>query len=449
MSASVARSKTAADPGGTSSGGARRRTAAARSKDAHANGAGSNGGQSNGTSRRLVIVESPAKARKIASYLGGLRRRVLRGHIRDLPHGAADVPAKYKGERGPGSASTSTTTSSRSTSSRPDKKSKVTKLKALLKDADELYLATDEDREGEAIAWHLLESSSPRSRCTGWSSTRSPSRPSARPSPNPRDLNQDLVDAQETRRILDRLYGYEVSPVLWKKVMPRPVRRAACSRWRPAGRRARARADGVPRPPSYWDLDATFDAGEGERAADVPGQAGRRRRPAGSPAAATSAPTGELKRSRRRCTSTRRAPRRLAAALPDAASRRPLGRVQALHAASPYAPFRTTTLQQEASRKLGSPPSAPCGRAAALRERLHHLHAYRLHDAVGDGDHGGPAQAARALRRASTSRDAAAVHLQGQERPGGARGDPARRRDASAPRQMAGALTATSSGSTS
>jgi len=195
----VARSKTAADPGGTSSGGARRRTAAARSKDAHANGAGSNGGQSNGTSRRLVIVESPAKARKIASYLGsGYVVESSRGHIRDLPRGAADVPAKYKGESWARLGVDVDHSFEPLYVITPDKRSTVTELRNALKGVDELYLATDGDREGEAIAWHLMETLKPTvpvRRMVFHEITGPAIRAAAE---NPRDLDQDLVDAQET-----------------------------------------------------------------------------------------------------------------------------------------------------------------------------------------------------------------------------------------------------------
>ena len=152
-------------------------------------------------------------------------------------------------------------TSSRSTLSTPTKRQQVNKLKQLLKDADELFLATDEDREGEAIAWHLQEVLKPKvpvHRMVFHEIT--PGRIRAAVA-NPRDLNLRLVDAQETRRILDRLYGYEVSPVLWKKVMPRlsagrvqsVATRLVVERERE--RIAFARA-------SYWDLQAPFDTGQ-------------------------------------------------------------------------------------------------------------------------------------------------------------------------------------------
>ena len=166
-----------------------------------------------------MIVESPAKARKIASYLG--RNFVVessRGHIRDLPRKAAEVPAKYKGESWSNLGVNVDNGFEPIYIVTPDKKATVTELKEALKTVDELYLATDGDREGEAIAWHLLEALKPKvpvRRMVFHEITESAIRAAAE---NTRVLDQDLVDAQETRRILDRLYGYEVSPVLWKKI---------------------------------------------------------------------------------------------------------------------------------------------------------------------------------------------------------------------------------------
>ncbi|MGV9802384.1 toprim domain-containing protein, partial [Mycobacterium sp. NPDC003449] len=184
--------------------------------------AGGNRGSGNGHTRRLVIVESPTKARKIASYLGAnYVVESSRGHIRDLPRNAADVPAKYKSEPWARLGVNVDDNFEPLYIVSPDKKATVTELKGLLKDVDELYLATDGDREGEAIAWHLLETLKPRipvKRMVFHEITEPAIRAAAE---NPRDLDNDLVDAQETRRILDRLYGYEVSPVLWKKVAPK------------------------------------------------------------------------------------------------------------------------------------------------------------------------------------------------------------------------------------
>ena len=168
--------------------------------------------------RRLVIVESPAKARTIAGYLGdGYEVEASVGHIRDLPQ-PSELPADMK--KGPyGKFAVDV-----DNGFDPyyvvdaDKKKKVSELKRLLKDADELYLATDEDREGEAIAWHLLQELKPKvpvKRMVFHEITREAIN---RALENTRELDTRLVDAQETRRILDRLYGYEVSPVLWRKI---------------------------------------------------------------------------------------------------------------------------------------------------------------------------------------------------------------------------------------
>ena len=168
----------------------------------------------------LVIVESPAKAKTIARFLGDsyvVESSI--GHIRDLPRSAAEVPAAYKAE------SWSRLGVDVDNGFKPlyvvasEKKPQVSKLRSLLKNASELYLATDEDREGESIAWHLLEVLSPQipvKRMVFHEITK-PAIDDA--IAHPRDLDRRLVDAQEARRILDRLYGYELSPVLWKKVM--------------------------------------------------------------------------------------------------------------------------------------------------------------------------------------------------------------------------------------
>ena len=171
---------------------------------------------------KLVIVESPAKASKIAGYLGpGYIVKSSIGHIRDLPTSAAQVPAKYKTlpwartgvDVDDGFAPLYVVS--------PDKRAVIKELKDALAKFDELYLATDEDREGEAIAWHLLQELKPKvpvHRMVFHEITSAAIREAVA---QPRTLDDDLVDAQETRRILDRLYGYEVSPVLWKKVLPK------------------------------------------------------------------------------------------------------------------------------------------------------------------------------------------------------------------------------------
>jgi DNA topoisomerase-1 len=318
--------------------------------------------------RRLVIVESPAKAKTIKGYLGpGYTVEASVGHIRDLPNGAAEVPEKYTGEVRRLGVDVER-------DFQPiyvvnaDKRAQVRKLKDLLAESDELYLATDEDREGEAIAWHLQEVLKPKipvHRMVFHEITKDAIRAAVS---NPRELNQKLVDAQETRRILDRLYGYEVSPVLWKKVMPRlSAGRVQSVATRLVVERERERM--AFRTADYWDLTGTFSTGrpefEGSEATSFEG-AGRR--------AGVSDPSSLVARlaavDGRRVAQGRDfdslgqlktanilhldegTARGLAAALADSAfsvrsvESRPYRR-------SPYAPFRTTTLQQEASRKLG------------------------------------------------------------------------------------------------
>ena len=217
-------------------------------------------GSGNGNVRRLVIVESPTKARKIAGYLG--RNYVVessRGHIRDLPKNAADVPARYKDKKWARTGVDVDNDFEALYVINPDKKAVVSELKSLLKDVDELYLATDGDREGEAIAWHLLETLKPRvpvRRMVFHEITEPAIREAAE---HPRDLDIDLVDAQETRRILDRLYGYEVSPVLWKKV----GRGLSAGRVQSVATRIivqRERERMAFRSATYWDILAELDA---------------------------------------------------------------------------------------------------------------------------------------------------------------------------------------------
>ncbi|WP_197379455.1 type I DNA topoisomerase [Mycolicibacterium mengxianglii] len=232
--------------------------------------AGDRGSGKNGGVRRLVIVESPTKARKIAGYLGpNYIVESSRGHIRDLPRGAADVPAKYKSEPWARLGVNVDADFEPLYIVSPEKKSTVTELKGLLKDVDELYLATDGDREGEAIAWHLLETLKPRipvKRMVFHEITEPAILAAAE---SPRDLDIDLVDAQETRRILDRLYGYEVSPVLWKKVAPKlSAGRVQSVATRIIVQRERERM--AFRSAEYWDIAAELDASVSDPNAQPP-----------------------------------------------------------------------------------------------------------------------------------------------------------------------------------
>ncbi|MGW6305916.1 type I DNA topoisomerase [Streptomyces niveus] len=302
--------------------------------------------------RRLVIVESPAKAKTIKGYLGpGYVVEASVGHIRDLPNGAAEVPEKYTGEvRRLGVDVEHDFQPIYVVNA--DKKAQVRKLKELLADSDELFLATDEDREGEAIAWHLQEVLKPKvpvHRMVFHEITKEAIRAAVA---NPRQLNKLMVDAQETRRILDRLYGYEVSPVLWKKVM----RGLSAGRVQSVATRLvveRERERIAFRSAEYWDLTGTFGTGRTGDASDpsvlnarlsaVDGRRIAQGRDFGS--------DGQLKSDQVLHLDEANA-QALAAALRDTSfavrsvESKPYRR-------SPYAPFRTTTLQQEASRKLG------------------------------------------------------------------------------------------------
>ncbi|WP_210503439.1 type I DNA topoisomerase [Nocardioides xinjiangensis] len=316
---------------------------------------------------KLVIVESPAKARTIGGYLG--KDYVVEssiGHIRDLPNNAADTPAKIK-DKPWGRLAVDVDNGFEPYYVVPrDKKSHISKLKKLVKESDALYLATDEDREGEAIAWHLLDELKPPK---GLPVHRMVFHEITKPAilaavENPREINDDLVEAQEARRILDRLYGYEVSPVLWKKVMSGlSAGRVQSVATRLVVDRERERMKF--RVASYWDLDATFDAGTGHDPRMFPA----RLHSVDDVRVARGSDfdnTGELKRGERVHLSRADA-EGLAAGLAEttydvrSVESKPYRR-------SPYAPFRTTTLQQEASRKLGMSASVTMSVAQRLYE---------------------------------------------------------------------------------
>ncbi|HEX5199711.1 MAG TPA: type I DNA topoisomerase [Actinoplanes sp.] len=301
---------------------------------------------------RLVIVESPSKAKTIAGYLGpDYFVEASFGHVRDLPRNAADVPAKYKGESWArlgvdvdnGFHALYVVSS--------DRKQQIAKLQKLAKEVDEIFLATDEDREGEAIAWHLVETIKPKvpvKRMVFHEITKPAIQAAVA---NPRDIDRDLVDAQEARRILDRLYGYEVSPVLWKKVMPRlSAGRVQSVATRIVVERERQRM--AFRTAEYWDIlatlavqgkpegprnfNATLIALDGDRIAT-----GKDFEPT----------TGQVRPGAGVVHLDEAGARGLAARLED----RPftVTRVEEKpYRRRPYAPFITSTLQQEAARKL-------------------------------------------------------------------------------------------------
>ena len=298
--------------------------------------------------RSLVIVESPAKARTIERYLGpGYKVESSIGHIRDLPRTAAEVPQKYRG--------------------RPwarlgvdieggfdplyvipsEKRGQITKLRSALRGADELVLATDEDREGEAIAWHLQEVLRPKvpvRRMVFHEITKSAVEAALS---DTREIDRRLVDAQEARRVLDRLYGYEVSPVLWKKVQPRlSAGRVQSVATRIVVERERERMAFVPA--DYWTVEVELETEDGEakrfpaRVSALGGKALARGRD-------FDRNTGKLKTAAHLLLKDEAG--RLGQELP--ATRPVVTEVKEQpFTRRPYAPFITSTMQQEAARKL-------------------------------------------------------------------------------------------------
>ncbi len=308
-------------------------------------------GRSTKAGTKLVIVESPAKAKTIGGYLGpDYTVEASIGHIRDLPRNAADVPAKYKGLPWARVGVDTENGFEPIYVVSPDRKQQVTKLKNLVKDAVELYLATDEDREGEAIAWHLVETLKPTVPVRRMVFHEITPSAIAAAVADPREIDDQLVDAQETRRILDRLYGYEVSPVLWKKVLPRlSAGRVQSVATRMVVERERARM--AFHTAEYWDVEATFAP---------------RERKAGDPETFTSTLVSvddvRLATGRDFDPATGRAPssvlhldeagaRGLAARL-DGREFAVQGVDEKPYRRRPYPPFMTSTLQQEAGRKF-------------------------------------------------------------------------------------------------
>ncbi|RAO58672.1 DNA topoisomerase [Micromonospora saelicesensis] len=307
---------------------------------------------SNAGTTRLVIVESPAKAKTISGYLGpGYVVEASFGHVRDLPRNAADVPAKYKKEPWARLGVDVDNGFQALYVVSADRKQQISKLVKLAKEVDEIFLATDEDREGEAIAWHLVETLKPKvpvKRMVFHEITKPAIQAAVA---NPREIDRDLVDAQEARRILDRLYGYEVSPVLWKKVMPRlSAGRVQSVATRIVVERERQRM--AFRTAEYWDILATLavaNASEGPRAfnatlialngdriatgKDFEPTTGRVRAGAGVVHLDESGARGLAARLEGRPFTVTRV------------EEKPYRR-------RPYAPFITSTLQQEAARKL-------------------------------------------------------------------------------------------------
>ena len=342
-------------------------------------------------STKLVIVESPNKVRSIAAYLGeDFDVEASIGHIRDLAQPSELPAAEKKGPYGRFAVDVEDGFKPYYVVN-PDKKKTVTQLRKALKDADELYLATDDDREGEAIAWHLLQVLKPKVPVRRMTFTEITREAVTRALDSTRDLDIHLVDAQETRRILDRLVGYEVSPVLWRKVRAGlSAGRVQSVATRLVVERERERMAFVAA--GYWGVEAEFtESAESAESAGPPGTAG----PVAAPPTADDA--------RREGAFTARLAtldgRRVATGrdFTDAGALRPaaveagavhLHEVGARAVADavergrprvaeveekpyrrrPAAPFTTSTLQQEASRKLRMNPRETMRVAQGLYE---------------------------------------------------------------------------------
>ena len=292
-------------------------------------------------STRLVIVESPAKARTIAGYLGSdfvVESSI--GHIRDLPERASDVPVADRARYGKLGVDVDHEFDPYYIVD-ANKKHVVADLKKKLKASDELLLATDEDREGEAIAWHLREVLKPKVPVRRMVFHEITKDAIQRALEQTREIDERLVDAQETRRILDRLYGFEVSPVLWKKVMPRlSAGRVQSVATRLVVDRERERMRFVAA--GYWDVLGTFDPGAfGARLVAVDGVRVAQGRDFGEEGVAKGTVL-VLDETRARSLAAELEGRPFAVRKVE---EKPYTR-------RPAAPFRTSTLQQEASRKL-------------------------------------------------------------------------------------------------
>ncbi len=298
--------------------------------------------------KSLVIVESPAKARTISKYLGsGFQVEASIGHIRDLPGGAKEVPAEFKSESWGYLGVNVENGFEPLYIVPPDKKKQVSFLKAALKDAKDLYLATDEDREGEAISWHLQEVLKPKvpvHRMVFHEITKEAIQSALK---NTRQIDQGLVKAQETRRILDRLYGYDISPLLWKKVRPKlSAGRVQSVAVRLIVQRERERM--AFHSATYFDLDATLETGGKEKFVASLVSVSERKIPSGKDFDAATGLLKDPKMLQLDAVSADALKARLAKAAFTVVS------VEVKpYSERPKAPFTTSTLQQEANRKLG------------------------------------------------------------------------------------------------
>lgn len=319
-----------------------------------------------GSGNALVIVESPAKARTIGKFLGpAYTIEASIGHVRDLPKGAKEVPEKYKGEEWADLAVNVNENFQPVYIVSRGKSKQVQKLKSLLKGADQLYLATDEDREGEAISWHLCQLLKPKvpvHRLVFHEITKEAILDALQ---SPRNIDEDLVRAQEARRIIDRLYGYGVSPLLWRKVRPKlSAGRVQSVAVRLIVERERARMAFVAA--TYWDLHATFQRDSGESFQATLISVDGRKVPTSRD---FDSATGNLKDPSLLLLNESQA-NELLTRIRNGDSR-VLSVEDKPYTTRPYAPFTTSTLQQEANRKYGFTARTTMQVAQSLYENGH------------------------------------------------------------------------------
>jgi DNA topoisomerase-1 len=321
-----------------------------------------------GSGEALVIVESPAKARTISKLLGrGYAVEASIGHVRDLPHGAKEIPAQYKSEPWSNLGVNVNDNFTPIYVIPPGKSKQIKLLKDRLKSADALYLATDEDREGEAISWHLLEILKPKvpvHRLVFHEITQEAIQEALE---SPREVDEGLVRAQETRRILDRLYGYEVSPLLWRKVRPKlSAGRVQSVAVRMIVERERERMAFVSA--SWWDLIGTFAKTDRQQLSAALVSVDGRRIPTGKDFDPS---TGQIKsKSQEMMLLDGQAAEELAERLRTGQFR--VAKVDVRpYTSKPSAPFTTSTLQQEANRKLGFTARRTMQVAQSLYENGH------------------------------------------------------------------------------
>ena len=304
-------------------------------------------------SKTLVIVESPTKARTIEKFLGkDFVVRASYGHVRDLPSNAEEIPAAVKKEKWARIGVNVDADFEPLYVVSAKKKQNITELKKLMKDASEVLLATDEDREGESISWHLCEILNPKipyKRLVFHEITREAIDEALK---SPRAIDDNLVKAQETRRIIDRLFGYTVSPVLWKKMKPRlSAGRVQSVALRLLVERERERV--TFRSAGYWDLKALFskegtEENSGRFEAELAQLKGKRiatGKDFDPKTGRLTDPAAVVLLDAKSCSELREKLLQGKAKVTSVEEKD--------YTSKPYAPFTTSTLQQEASRKLG------------------------------------------------------------------------------------------------